>query len=288
MKILISGGGGFIGSELKNFLSKENEVFTVGKSDCNTIQVDLIEGGFRTNENFDFIIHTAAIVHNKIHASSFNNELLNKDLTITNNLINSINPSSIKYGIIYISSVSVYGIESGVNISEDEKVNPKSSYAKAKYLNELSIKKWSINNNKFYYLLRLPLVYGKNPKGNLKDVAIAIKKNLFFKIKHNDSLKSTLFINDLNEHIVKIIKSKNSGVYNLVSKNLKFNSIINMIERDINKKSFFLPKKFIFIVFSLLGFIPVLKRKFNIHVYNKMTSSLTFDNSKSINKLKWD
>ena len=125
MKYLITGGNGFIGKFLKEkLLSQNHEVKTLGISKNNDYSIDLTKDSIELSEDFDVILHSASIVHNQAHALSFNSQFILQDLEITLNLLRSINQVSYKK-LIYLSSVSVYGVDFGQNIDITQKLYPK-------------------------------------------------------------------------------------------------------------------------------------------------------------------
>ena len=63
--------------------------------------------------NFDFVIHTASVVHNELHNQSFNLTYIMTDVQITENFLKSISEIRFKK-FIFLSSVSVYGLNSGI------------------------------------------------------------------------------------------------------------------------------------------------------------------------------
>jgi len=128
LKYLITGGNGFVGTFLKDRLLREgNEVKTLGRSSENNFQLDLSKEYKSISENFDVIIHSASIVHNSVHAGSFHEQLILDDLEITMNFLRSIENISFQK-IIFLSSVSVYGIEYGRDIDTSQPLSPKSGY----------------------------------------------------------------------------------------------------------------------------------------------------------------
>ena len=223
MKYLITGGNGFIGSFLKtNLSSTDNVVKTIGRALNNDYQIDLTTGFCEIKEDFDIIIHSASIVHDSSHANSFNQELILKDLEITINLIKTIKNISYKK-LIFLSSVSVYGVESGKNIEIIQNLSPSAGYGLSKVISEKLLME-SILPEKLL-ILRLPLVNGPNPKGNIKRVINAIESGKMILFKGNNAKKSILELDDLYLFITE--KSlKFSGIHQLKSYDIKFNDFI--------------------------------------------------------------
>jgi len=223
LKYLITGGNGFVGAFLKNSLLKNgHEVKTLGKSYANDFQVDLTQKTTIISEDFDVIIHSASIVHNSSHAGSINEQLIITDLEITFNFLKSIESINFQK-VIFLSSVSVYGIEDGIDISIFHPLSPKSGYGLSKAISEKIFQQKIIP--KKLLILRLPLVNGPNPKGNIKKALNAINSRKMFLFKGNKAKKSVLELDDLYNFIV--TKSlKFNGIHQIKSYDIRFNDFI--------------------------------------------------------------
>ena len=282
MKILISGSTGFIGKYLTNsFRSKDHEVWAIGQSDSSDFQVDLAKKSIEIYNEYDLIIHCAGIVHNELHALKILPELLLKDITMTKNLIKSVKSCNYKK-IIFLSSVAIYGLNSGTNISEREIPNPKSGYGISKYVSENFFES-TIDSEKLL-ILRLPLVNGPNPKGNIHKLEKAIMSNRMVLFANNPYKKSLLEISDLYE-IIANHGNKLYGVYNIKSYDFKFNELAEKIAGNNNKKIFKLP---IFLLITLKFIAKILNLNKIYTILSKMSNNLTFDNSLITEKIEND
>ena len=83
---------------------------------------------------------------------------------------------------VFISSVSVYGLEFGTGIDEANPLLAKDAYGKSKIAAEQLITSWGIKTAVPVVILRLPLVAGPNPPGNLGDMIKAIQAGYYFRI----------------------------------------------------------------------------------------------------------
>lgn len=227
-RILIIGGSGFIGSYLKSFFQKKKfKVITIGQRN-NDINLNLSEDSRELNGEYEFIIHTAGIVHDNEHATNFNSKALLKDTSITTNTLKSIEKLDYKK-FIYLSSVSIYGLESGKNIMITQNLRPKSSYGFSKYLSELIVTN-KVEKNKLL-ILRLPLVNGPNSKGNILKARRALKRGIMFVFRNNKAEKSILEIEDLGKFIFRNY-IKLSGIHQIKSHDCKFNDFINSLDEE--------------------------------------------------------
>jgi nucleoside-diphosphate-sugar epimerase len=284
MNILLTGSNGFLGKELYNHLIVTNTVFTLNRTNSN-YNCDLSRGTIIFNNLFDVVIHAAGLAH--IKANKQNNYLYT-DINVngTANLLNSLQKNIPKY-FIYISSVSVYGLNEGVNIDEDEPLLANDPYGLSKILAEDKVIKWCNNNNVIFTILRLPLIVGNNPPGNLGSMINAIQKGYYFNISGGNFRKSMVLNTDIAGSILKI--SKVGGIYNLtdgVHPSIKELSII--ISTKLGKtKLLNLPFIFAYLL-ALLGDILGSRFPINSNKLAKITSTLTFNDSKARATFGWE
>lgn len=146
MKILITGGAGFIGSNLVRFLTlKDYKVrvidnLSTGKMEnlngiierIDFFPADITEEKVleRTFKDIDYVIHLAAV-------TSVQKSLEEPDLTFkvnvegTNKIIKFSEKFNVKK-IIFASSCAIYGNPSKLPVSEDSELSPLSHYAESK------------------------------------------------------------------------------------------------------------------------------------------------------------
>jgi nucleoside-diphosphate-sugar epimerase len=134
MKILITGAGGFIGSQLSSHLEKSHVVFRILRHDLDennsrVFSLDLadvqvvrkkIKESRILNIDFDVIIHCAAVLANVSNTSEI--ELFNQNNRITESLLEIAQKINVKK-IINFSTIGVYPNKDG-NFSETSQINP--------------------------------------------------------------------------------------------------------------------------------------------------------------------
>lgn len=185
MKVLVTGGAGFIGSNLVEYLLNKQEVTLVRVLDnlatgaiknieafTSSPKFDFVEGDIRSYEtcllacnDINLISHQAALgsVPRSINDPLTSNEV---NITGTLNIFTAAKEKKIKR-VVYAASSSTYGDHPGLPKVEDKIGNPLSPYAVTKYVNELYAQVYS----KLYALeligLRYFNVFGprQNPAG---------------------------------------------------------------------------------------------------------------------------
>lgn len=153
MKILITGGAGFIGSNLcEYFISKGNEVicldnFATGHLHnldvvINNPNFTLIEGDIRNFQDCqkavqgaDYVLHEAALGS---VPRSINDPITTNEVNVSGflNMLTASRDAKVKR-FVYAASSSTYGDSQGLPKVEDVIGKPLSPYAITKYVNEL-------------------------------------------------------------------------------------------------------------------------------------------------------
>ncbi len=276
MDILLTGNSGFLGkiifSELVNI---DNNILTLSRTK-GLIKLDLSKKIPTINSKVDIVIHASGKAHSIATTKHEEMDFFKNNVTGTQNLLSGLELSSIPMYFIFISSVAVYGLDSGLNINEQSPLIAKDSYGLSKIQAENVIIDWCNKNNVICTILRLPLLVGPNPPGNLGNMVRAIRKGYYFNIGRGTSQKSMVLAEDVARFIP--IIAPIGGVYNLTDGvHPNFEKLSTALAK---KKTFNLPLLFA----RILGNIGDLFGKnfpINTLKIKKITSNLTFDDSKA-------
>lgn len=284
--ILLTGDSGFLGRYIKNDLLSHHVLFQTLNRNNADYKIDLSATVPIFRINFDLVIHCAGAAH-KIPKNQLESDLIyNTNIKSTENLILGLEKIDLPKKFVFISSVSVYGRSSGMLINENDDLLASDPYGKSKTICEKIIIDWCKQNKITYTILRLPLLVGSNPPGNLGDMINAIKKNYYFNINHINPRKSMVLAQDVASIILKA--SEIGGIYNLTDgHHPTFVDLSNCISKQLKKgKVLTLPYFFV----KLLGkigdtLIPILP--INTKKLSKMANDLTFDDTKAKNAFNW-
>lgn len=283
-KILITGASGFLGKEICVFFNKENINYTtLGRAKSNDLIFDLskekpnLEGFF-----FDTVIHVAGKAHSVPKSEEERQEFYNVNVNGTKNLLNSLD-DKIKT-IIFISTIAVYGLDKGLNITEDYPLKGSSPYAKSKIEAEKEMLIYGVEKGINIVILRLPLITGKDPIGNLKMMIDGIKKGFYFRIGKGLAKRSLIASSDIGPLVLKLKGKK--GVFNIADSSYPMIKEIDLFIGGLhNKRIKVLPDfavKLLAKIGDLFSFFP-----FNTVKYQKLTNSLTFSNEKILKEVDW-
>lgn len=264
MKILVTGGAGFIGSHLvKRLLEKDNDVIVIDNfNDYYDPQIkrknisqfsenpkfkleekdirDDLNGVFKGND-ISVVIHLAARAG--VRPSLVDPELYNSVNVIgTVNLLESCRKYNIKK-FIFGSSSSVYGTNSKLPFSEEDPLlNPISPYAVTKIAGENLCRVYSNTYGISSVCLRYFTVYGPGQRPEM-----AIHK--FTRMINNgepipfygdgSSSRDYTYITDIINGIIAALNIGDGfGIFNLGdSKTIKLNELVGLIEDGLGKKA---------------------------------------------------
>lgn len=289
-KALITGASGFLGSIISNSLRNLNyQIKTLGRSKENDFSIDLAEENFKLdiNEVFDIVIHVAGKAHFVPKTQNERQAFYNTNFEGTKRLCNLlVSSKTAPKSFIFISSVSVYGVDEGELISEEHPLNGTSPYAQSKILAEEWLRTWANDNKVILSILRLPLLVGPNPPGNLGAMIKGIKSGKYISIGSANAKKSMVLAEDIVE-IIPALEVK-GGIYNLTDGyHPSFGELENVISLAIGKNP---PMKIPIAIAQIIAFIGDLigrKSPINRDKLKKITSTLTFDDSKARKMLGW-
>jgi len=157
MNILITGGTGFLGSEILKILPKRDKIFILDlKKRILSRKFKFIKGSILRRDlnkvlksnNINIVVHLAAALGVK---KTENNpkEVLDVNIKGTFNILDSIKNSKVKK-IIFASSSEIYGDKYNKKVRENFLPFPKSLYANSKIVGEELVKSYcKLYNIKF-------------------------------------------------------------------------------------------------------------------------------------------
>lgn len=283
---LLTGASGFLGSYLLKEIINHGEVETLGRSTSNNIQCDLSDEVPLLINNYDCIIHAAGKAHIVPKNSQDADEFANVNHQGTKRLLEGVKASvHTPRTIILISTVAVYGRDFGEDISESSECLPRTPYGLSKLNAEKEVLAFGDQYNIDVVVLRLPLVIGKNPLGNLKDMIDAIMKGQFALIGKGSAKRSMVFAQDVASFIPTLTYKR--GIFNLTDhQHPDFKSISQTIQARYNCKPVLSIPVLLARILAVIGdgIEFVLKKKAPINTYRlkKMTQSLTFNDQNAI------
>lgn len=286
--ILYTGASGFLGGNIYPILSQKYEIDTLGLLLKDTYKVDFSKEIPILNKQYDIILHAAGKAHTVPKNTLESEEFFQINFEGTKNLVHGLEQfGKLPQSIIFISTVAVYGVESGTNINEDHARLGSSPYALSKIYAEDYLKDWCFKNNVTLGILRPSLIAGKNPHGNLGAMINGIKTGKYLRIGNGAARKSVLMAEDIAQIIPKLAEV--GGIYNVCDNHHpSFAELEELIAKQLNKKP---PKSIPFLAaksMALVGDIFGNKFPINSGKLDKITQTLTFSNEKAKRELGWE
>jgi len=256
-KVLLIGGGGYVGVELQRLLAESDYQVRVldtfwypnGKWDNSTgnfvNRIEYVSGDIRDKDivrkalsEMDACIHLACISNDPSYE-------LNPDLAKSINFdaftmfVDEINKSSVK-SFIYASSSSVYGVKKEDNVTEDLKCEPLTDYSKYKVLCE-EIALSSISNEICSTIVRPSTVCGYSRRQRFDLVVniltINALSNSVINVDGGDQFRPNLHIKDMTAAYKLLLETDpkivNGKTYNIAGENLTVLEIAKKVQSQM-------------------------------------------------------
>lgn len=208
--ILITGAGSYVGTSLERYLSRWPEQYRVDT-------VDMIGDGWRQTDfsGYDAVFHVAGIVHQpktKDDPARFAlYEKVNTHLAVETAAL--AKAQGVKQ-FIFMSTTGVYGLTAPfgkvITIKKDTVPQPTDNYGISKLKAEEGLLALAGENFKLA-ILRPPMIYGKDCRGNYCTLAKLAKKLPFFPWVENQ--RSMLYIDNLSEFVRLVVEDEAEGIF---------------------------------------------------------------------------
>ena len=286
-RILITGAHGFLGRHVLSKLEFCSEIIlTLGQNPKNDLQIDL------ANEVpvlpiVERVIHLAGKAHVNPINKSQELDFFQVNEGGMKNLCKALEKSAIlPKSFVFVSTVAVYGKDEGFDITEDSPLLGDSAYALSKIRAEKYLMDWG---NKFgvkVLILRLPLVAGFNPPGNLGRMLKAIKNGRYLSLGGGKARKSVVLAADVADLIIKMDDAV--GIYNLTDgDNPSFRELeITICHHYSRPLPIVIPGFLVVLACKVLNTMP--NTYLVSKTLNKMIQSLTFDDNNARRNLGWN
>ena len=236
MRILVTGGAGFIGSNLSKRLVNDGHQVVVldnllrgNKLDKSTFDaIQFINGDVRDFETVnsaakgcDVIFHFAAVLGVDIVADN-PVETMDVEVIGTRNIVNAAMQNNVQQ-VLYASTSGIYGHTSFENLlTEEILVDPKTSYAMAKRYNEIYLASHYEEKKINVISLRFFNVYGHNQDNRM------VVPRFFEQAKSNEPItifgtgkqtRDFTYIDDTVEACVRLMNIKGCHIVNIANEN---------------------------------------------------------------------
>jgi nucleoside-diphosphate-sugar epimerase len=265
MRILITGKQSYIGGSVKAWLNEKEATFVVDEISLRNIDLNTL-----SFKNYDVIFHVAGIAH-----ITSNKKMIPEYFRINRDLAIEVAKKAKQEGVkqfIFTSTMAIYGDDRTLGDFRPidiEKPSPTNAYGQSKLAADLAIQKLQDQNFKVS-ILRIPLVYGVNSKGNFPKLEeLARKVSIFPKL---ENIRSVINVNSLSELIrLLIIKKKDGLFYPQDNEYFSTSNFIKTYREKIHKKTILFP--FLSLILKFLSvFIKSINKIYGNKFYDAKVS----------------
>jgi len=298
MRYLLTGGKGFLGSYIADHLASSGQEVTIAtRNPTGDHQIiadferDILEIPNKT-EGFDFVVHAAGKAHIVPKTEEEKKAFFKVNVDGTLLLLSQLEKlPQLPLGIVFISSVGVYGRNEGKEIEETEPLASMEPYGLSKIQAEQILLDWGLKNKVPIGIARLPLIVGKNAPGNLGSMLKGIKTGRYFRLGKGDARKSMVWAGDVAAIIPKL--AEKGGTYNLTDGvHPCFADLEDAITDSLKLKHVKTMPMALAWLAGLAGTTiqKVIDKRMpiSLDMVNKITQSLTFSDKKARKELGWN
>lgn len=280
MKIIITGASGFLGKSLMEYLPHQGYI-------AKALSLRSPQWESEIDPTCETIIHCAGKAHSVPTTEEEEKEFFEVNYDNTVSLCHAIDKLGVRLkAFIFISTVAVYGVHAGLNLKESLPLNGTTPYAKSKIKAEMYLRDWAQRNGVVLSILRVPLIAGHNPPGNLGAMIKGIKRGRYLSVGDAAVRKSMVMTEDIAKIMSQLIEV--GGTYHLTD---GYHPSVGELERAIAKavgKSN--PMKipmFVAKMMAKVGDLLGADAPINSEKLERITTTLTFDDSKAQKALGW-
>lgn len=269
-KILIAGSESYIGTSFENYIRSnflnEYVIETVNMKDS--------AWGNNDFSGYDSVFYVAGIAHSDNSKITLEKSKLyysvNTDLTIK--AAEKAKADGVRQ-FIFMSSAIVYGNSAPIGKSKiikiDTPASPNNCYGDSKLQAENGLLKLESENFNVV-ILRPPMIYGKNSKGNYPILSKFAQKLPFFPYVNNE--RSMLYIENLCEFVRLMIENNEQGIF--FPQNAEYTNTSDMVKliATVHKKNIRILKGFSWLLKIVSKFTPLVDKAFGSMCYEKSIS----------------
>ena len=269
MNILITGAGSYVGTSVERWIKNH--------SNYRVDTLDMLKDTWRDTDFsiYDVVYHVAGIAH--VNAKA-NMEALyykvNRDLTIE--VAQKAKAAGVKQ-FIFMSSMIIYHESRSLKpemITSDTQPCPNGFYGDSKLQAEKGLHELECDTFKVC-ILRPPMIYGPNSKGNFPRLIKLAAKTPLFPDFHNQ--RSMLYIDNLAEFVLQAVNRQLSGTFYPQNRELSDTvEIIRYFAQAQNHKVWFAKWLNPFVRLAS-HFLQPINKMFGTYYYDPQMSQMPFE-----------
>lgn len=268
-------------------LKEKYEVTTCGITPEDIINANLAKAVPELPEHYDIVLHAAGKAHVVPKTEAEKQQFFDINYQGTVNLCQALEKVGVPRALVFISTVAVYGCESGELITEKHLLQGWTPYALSKIQAEFYLEQWCKEHDVTLGILRPSLLAGKNAPGNLGSMVKGVKKGFYMNIAGGKVVKSILMAEDIAS-LLPLVAEK-GGTYNVCdTRQPSFGELSVSVAQQLGKRKPLNIPYWMAWCLAKVGDLLGSKAPINSYKLKKMTQSLTFSNEKARKELGWE
>ncbi|MEJ2763337.1 NAD-dependent epimerase/dehydratase family protein [Photobacterium sp. MCCC 1A19761] len=240
MKILVTGGSGFIGTRLIDLLLKESHEVIIFDKNVSAKYPDLsVIGDVQNFDSLNSACKGVDVLYNLAaeHADNVTPLSLYHDVNVggAKNIVKAAEENNINK-IVFTSSVAIYGLNRGTP-DENTEPRPFNEYGRTKLAAEQVFNEWySQNNERTLVTVRPAVVFGESNRGNVYNLINQIVSGRFFMIGDGTNCKSMGYVGNVAEFLkYQLDQAPGYYRYNYADKaDLSSSQIVSIVRNEMN------------------------------------------------------
>ncbi len=269
IRVLITGAGSYVGTSVEKWLTKDGEMLV---DSVDTMNDKWKEADF---SKYDVVYHVAGIAHvnadPKMEALYYK---VNRDLTIE--VAKAAKEAGVRQFIFMSSMIVFHESQSlkGEVITKDTAPKPNGFYGDSKLQAEIGLHELECPTFKVC-ILRPPMIYGPNSKGNFPRLIKLAQKTPVFPAWHNQ--RSMCYIDNLAEFVKQAILHELAGTFYPQNKELSDTVEIIRFFAKHGGHSIWITKLFNPCVWVGSKMVQALNKMFATYYYDPEMSKMPFE-----------
>lgn len=270
IKVLITGAGSYVGESVRKYIMSTSTKFEIDSVDTKGDHWKKVDYA-----QYDAIFHVAGIAHvnadPKMEALYYQ---VNRDLAI--NVARLAKAARVKQ-FIFMSSQIVFHESQSLKaeiLTRDTVEKPNGFYGDSKLQAENGLHELESDDFKVC-ILRPPMIYGPNAKGNFLRLVRLASKTPIFPAYHNK--RSMLYIDNLAEFVKQVLLRQMSGVF--YPQNCELGDTVEIVRyfAKVSGNRIWITPLFNPCVFLGSYFLQALNKMFSTYYYDSEMSKVDFD-----------
>lgn len=244
MKILVTGGMGFVGSRLIPLLREHGYHMAVLDNQDSSLNAQGFEFYHGDICNLDHLTHASKDCGAIIHLAALHKDNVRPiscydlvNIEGTRNVCQAAEKNGINT-IIFTSSVAVYGLNTRAN--EATPPQPFNDYGRTKLLAEQVLRKWqSADCNRSLTIIRPTVIFGEGNRGNVYNLLKQIAEGPFIMIGHGRNRKALAYVGNVVNFLLQSLSfGKGVHLYNYAdTPDLTMNELISTVKKKLDHRA---------------------------------------------------